>query len=120
VFNLRNEKEFPSLKKFFNRRDNNLTLFFATNTSSRKLGHIKNNPKSCAYYCLPDQFKGLYLSGNLEIIEDIDIKKTIWQEGWDFYYRESTRDYMDKDYTILRLKPMKLRVWYRGKYDYSF
>ena len=45
MLNLKNSKQFPKLVDFMSQFDNDLTLFFTTNTSSTKVSHIINNAK---------------------------------------------------------------------------
>lgn len=68
IINLRNEEQFPKQAKVCGK--SGFLALFSTNTSSRKVSHIKNNPHVSVYYCQPRQFHGLMLSGEMEIIND--------------------------------------------------
>ena len=107
--NLRNPKQYPDLAQFFKPYLKNFTTFFGTNASSKKIKHIKDNPKVAAYYCHPKEYRGMMLGGKIEIITDKKIKHAIWQDGWETYYPEG-RD--DPDFTVLRLKPTIVRGWW--------
>ena len=52
------------------------------------------------------------LSGKIEIETDLEIKRQIWQDGWERYYPQGPTD---PDYTVLRLRPLLARGWYQGK-----
>jgi len=102
MFNLRNKEQFPEFSEFYNGLDNEYEIYISTNTSSSKFDHITENPKIAVYYCEPDDFKGVMFGGNVEIIDDINIKKKIWLDWWTKYYLKGLND---PDYTLLRLKP---------------
>jgi general stress protein 26 len=46
--------------------------------------------------------------GQIEIIEDMDIKRALWQDGWEMYYPKGVTD---PDNSVLRLRPQFLRGW---------
>jgi general stress protein 26 len=119
IFNLRYLQQFPNLADIFKGHDQDFMIYIATNTSSEKIEHIKGNRKVNAYYCDVEGFKGVMLSGNIEIINDIEIKKALWQDNWSFYYSEGSSDYTDPDYYVMRLYPNKLHCWFRGNYKIS-
>ncbi|MFX0037394.1 MAG: pyridoxamine 5'-phosphate oxidase family protein [Candidatus Hermodarchaeota archaeon] len=110
MFNLRNKEKFPEFFGFFNGLDNEFEIYISTNTASSKTGHIKKNPKICVYYCNPEDFKGVMFGGEVEIIDDMNIKKKLWLDWWTRYYPEGLED---PDYTLLRLKPKVAQFYYR-------
>jgi general stress protein 26 len=107
VFNLRNEKQFPTLS-FLNKDPDNLTITISTNTSSRKIEEIKIDPRISVYYCKPGEFNGVQLSGTAEIMEDEEYKHLLWVDGWERYYPMGPDD---PDYTVLLMKPTLARGW---------
>lgn len=110
MFNLRNKEQFPELSKLFLNQKNQFLVYISTNTSSSKISHIKKNSAINVYFCDPDDFKGVMLGGDAEIIEDMKIKQNVWLEWWTRYYPEGLND---PDYTLLRLNPKTLRYYYR-------
>lgn len=60
------------------------------------------------YYCQPNAFQGIMLGGQIEVIEDMDIKRALWQDGWEMYYPKGVTDL---DNSVLRLRPQFLRGW---------
>jgi general stress protein 26 len=111
IFNLRNSSKFPSLVPIFAPHGDDFLIYFGTNTSSRKMTHIRENPAVAVYDCRPDEFHGLMLGGKIEIVHDPEIKKVLWQKGWERYYPTG---YNDPDYTVLRLKPLFAQGWYKA------
>ena len=91
-------------------------VLFTTNTSSDKVSQIKENPAVCVYYCKPEVFHGLMLSGNIEIVDDSRVKEQLWHDGWERYYATGPND---PDHTVLRLFPVQAKGWYNGR-KFSF
>lgn len=109
MFNLINEDQYPGLKPFF-KELTGFTVYFTSNTSSRKVAQIRSLPHACAYYSVPEQWFGLNLIGTLEEVNDREIKRTLWQPGWEMYYSQG---WEDPDYAVLRLKPHQARCYYQ-------
>ena len=110
MFNLRNKEQFPEFSKFFSDPDNKFDIYISTNTSSSKTNHIAKNPKISVYYCEPEEFKGVMFGGEVEVINDIDIKRNIWLDWWTRYYPKGLED---SDYTLLHLKPKTAQFYYK-------
>jgi general stress protein 26 len=111
VFNLRCGDRFPGLQALFAGHDEDLMTYFGTNTSSLKVRQLRANPRVAAYYCEPPFFRGLMLSGRIEIIEDPALKRAVWQEDWLMYYRHGADD---PDFALLRLQPLRACGWWQG------
>jgi len=110
MFNLRNIEQFPEFSEFFSKQKNKFVIYISTNTSSSKINHIKKNPKIAVYFCDPEDFKGVMFGGEVEIIEDMDIKRKVWLDWWTRYYLEGLDD---PDYTLLQLLPKTAQFYYR-------
>lgn len=110
MFNLRNKEQFPEFSEFFQKQENTFVIYIGTNTSSSKVAQIKENPKISVYYCDPDNFKGVMFGGEVEIVDDMNIKRKIWLEWWTRYYPNGLED---PDYTLLRLHPKNARFYYK-------
>ena len=108
MFNLRNKEQWPKLVPLFRDHKGDFMALFTTNTSSTKITDIRNNSAVSVYYCNPDEWRGLMLGGNIEIVEDPELKKTVWHDGWEKYY---PKGYDDPDHTILRIFPTAGRGW---------
>jgi general stress protein 26 len=110
MFNLRRKEQFPGLSEVFDKHNDDFLVYFTTNTSSSKTGQIKRNHKVSVYYCKPDEWRGLMLSGEIEIVKFEEIKEAIWQGGWEMYY---PKGFDDPDYTILRLRPVLAKYYHQ-------
>ncbi len=108
MFNLRNGEMFPEIAPLFEEHDYDLMIIFTTNTSSAKVGDIRENPAVSVYYYIQDEWRGVMLGGSIEIVDDIELKRALWQEGWERYY---PKGYNDPDHTVLRLLPSTVRGW---------
>lgn len=75
------------------------TIYFTTNTSSRRVAQYRLNPKACIYFCDKRFFRGVMLQGRMEVLEDDKHKQLIWREGDTLYYPLGVAD---PDYCVLR------------------
>jgi general stress protein 26 len=107
MFNLRNKKWFPKLVPFFE-KGHDFTIIFSTNTSSAKINDIKINTAASVYYCNPEAWKGVMFGGDIEIIDDVAIKKALWHDDWERYY---SKGFNDPDHTVLRINPTIAKGW---------
>ena len=110
MLNLRNTDKYPDLKDFFKNLNKNFIIYFTTNQSSDKIKEIKSNPRISVYYCIPNEWKGLMIGGNIEIIKDKEIKSSLWQKDWTLYYPNGIDD---TDYAVLKLNPLILKLYYQ-------
>ena len=110
MFNLRRKEQFPGLGDFFQAHGDDFQVYFTTNTSSRKIEQIKANAGSSVYYCWPGEWRGLNLVGNIELIEDPEVRKALWHDGWEMYYPGG---YQDPDYAVLSIRPRFARYYHQ-------
>jgi len=109
LLNLANPKKYPKLKdKAFTVDGDTLTIYFTTNTSSRKIRQIRANNKACLYFVLPQKFKGVSAIGTIEEVTDQSVKEDFWQTGWYIYYHKGAKD---PDYTLLKFTTKFLHCW---------
>ena len=111
VFNLRNRVQFPRQVPLFARHRDDLMVYVSTNTSSIKVRQIEADPQVSIYYCDPTRFHGVMLAGEIKTVEDPEVKKALWNQGWERYYPAGVDD---PDYTVLRLFPQYASGWYES------
>lgn len=111
VFNLRNKQQFPGQASLFAQHRDDLMIYVSTNTSSGKIREIKANPRVSVYYCNPKLFCGVMLAGDIEVVGDPEVKKALWNDGWERYYPAGPGD---PDYAVLRLFPQRAAGWYES------
>jgi len=91
---------YPNIKAMLKMENEDLkTIWFSTNTSSRRVAQLNRDSKACVYFVDFDQRKGLMLVGNIEVLQDIESKKRLWSEGAERYYPLGVTD---PDYSVLR------------------
>ncbi len=108
MLNLRNAQKLPALVPLFVPLDKTLTVYFRTNTGSRKIEQIRKNPKGCAYYCDNGGFRAALLTGNLEVVEDADVKDALREMEWSQYYPEGV---YSPQSSIIKLTPTMLTAY---------
>ena len=113
LLNLANPKKYPKLKdKAISVDGETLTIYFTTNTSSRKIRQIRDNRNVCLYFVLPKKFKGVSAIGTIEEVIGQEVKEDFWQTGWFIYYHKGAKD---PDYTLLKFTTKYLHCWGGGK-----
>jgi len=117
MLNLRNREQYPDHVHLYTEHNRDLLVYLTTNTSSLKRSELDANPRVCIYYCHPADFFGVALTGDMEIIDDMALKESLWVDWWSRYYPTGKPD--DPDFTLLRLMPKEVRGWYQGK-KFSF
>lgn len=83
-------------------------FYFTTNTSSRRTAQYRENPKACIYFCDKRFFRGVMLTGKMEVLEDSVSKEMIWQEGDTMYYPKGVTD---PDYCVLKFTAQSGRYY---------
>ena len=118
MLNLRNKNSYPGQVHLFEQHQDDLMVLISTNTASTKLRQIQADPRVCVYYCLPLQFHGMMLVGDIEIVDDSQLRHALWNEGWERYYPNGPDD---PDHTVLRLFPKYAEGWYQARrFDFVF
>ena len=91
---------YPNIKAMLKIENEDMKIvWFSTNTSSKRVAQLNRDSKACVYFVDFDQFKGLMLVGNVEVLQDIESKKRLWSEGSERYYPLGVTD---PDYSVLR------------------
>jgi len=82
--------------------------YFSTNTSSVRVDQYLANPKACVYFYDGRFFRGVMLIGEMEVLQDPQAKKSLWQLGDERYYPLGVED---PDYCVLRFTAKKGRYY---------
>ena len=91
LLNLANPKQYPKLKgKAISVDGETITIYFTTNTSSRKIKQIRAN------------------IGTMEEVLDMDVKKDFWHKTWLMYYHKGPAD---PDYTLMKFTSKYMHCW---------
>ena len=93
------ENGYPNIKAMMRLKHDSLKKFWlSTNTSTKMVERLKRDNKICLYFVDDDKFAGLMLVGTIEILQDRDSKKMLWNDGCEVYYPLGIDD---PDYTVL-------------------
>ena len=105
------EDGFPNMKAMnAPRKIEDNSFYFSTNTSSMRVQQFLNNPKASIYFYSKGRFKyeGIMLVGTMEVLQDEEIKREIWQVGDTMYYKKGVTD---PDYCVLKFTAAKGRYY---------
>lgn len=106
------EEGFPIAKAVFVGERNGITEFwFSTNTSSDKVRCYAQNDKASVYFYDRILYKGVCLTGTMEILQSPEDKQRLWRKGDTRYYPQGVTD---PDYTVLKFTAR------RGRYYASY
>ena len=101
---------YPNMRAMIKMENEGLkTIWFSTNTSSRKIGQLKSNPRASVYFIDFEKWMGLMLVGTVEILQDPQSRKRLWREGYERYYPQGVED---PDYTVLRFTTLWGRYYH--------
>ncbi len=111
---------FPNIKAMLppRKRIGIKVFYFSTNTSSMRVRQYRENPKARIYFYRKGliRYEGIMLKGVMEVLEDNDIKKELWQTGDKMFYPKGATD---SDYCILKFTAQNGR-YYRDLRTESF
>lgn len=107
------DEGFPNTKAMLppRKREGIKYIYFTTNTSSMRVKQYLNNPKACIYFFDKRFFRGVMLTGAMEVLQDAKSKEMIWREGDEIYYSQGVHD---PDYSVLKFTSQ------RGRYYSNF
>jgi general stress protein 26 len=91
---------YPNIKAMIKMETEGLkTVWFSTNTSSKRVVQLARDPKACVYFVDFEQWRGLMLVGRVEILQDPESRQRLWRPGCEKYYPLGVTD---PDYSVLR------------------
>jgi general stress protein 26 len=107
----------PNIKAMLNLKHKGLKrVWFSTNTTSRRVQQLKQDPRACIYYVDEDSFQGLMLNGTVEVRQDSESRKMLWMDGAEVYYPLGVED---PDYSVLCFTAQKGN-YYHGLKNVDF
>lgn len=108
--NLRNEQQCKIAKELFADHDEDFMIYMLTGSSSPKMKQIRANPRVSVYYANAAEIHTLLLVGEVEELDDLDLKKKIWQEEWKIHWPGGAED---PEFVLLQLTPTYAKGWYK-------
>ena len=92
------EKGKPFIKAMLYVKNEGLKEFvFCSNTSSKRVRHIADNPSACLY--IYEGYEGVMLTGNAEISYDDDKRQAFWDDNMYYHYPQGPKD---PDYMLVK------------------
>ncbi len=88
------------------------TVWMATGTNSKKTGHFRRNPK--ASVCATSGCDSMTLVGNIEVITDDAVKKSLWQEWFIAHFPKGPED---PDYCVLKFEAVEVTIYVNQKFE---
>jgi general stress protein 26 len=81
------------------KREGIKVFYWHTNSPSMRIKQYRNNPKASVYFCDKRFFRGVMLKGTMDVLDDEKIKKEIWRDEFETYYKGGADG---DDFIILR------------------
>ena len=108
---------YPNIKAMLNLLTNGMkTIWFSTNTASKRVAQILKDNRTSVYYVDQDCFVGLMLIGEMQVLQDEESRKKLWFDGSEKYYPQGIND---PDYSVLKFTAKKAN-FYSGLKNISF
>ena len=85
--------------------ESDFTIWFGTNSQSRKVEQIKNNPTVTLYYQDSDTSGYVVLHGNAKIVEDQKEKDKRWKAAWEKFYPNNKAGYL-----LIKVSPKWMEI----------
>ncbi|GHT97855.1 hypothetical protein FACS1894126_2670 [Alphaproteobacteria bacterium] len=82
--------------------DEELKIYFSSQTNSPKVEQIKRNNNASLYYFVTENMKNVTLFGRIESVNDESLKNELWNEKFAPHYRNGKDDEL---YGILKFIP---------------
>jgi general stress protein 26 len=93
------EDGFPNIKAMMNAKHEGMSkIWFSTNTHSKRVLQLRRDNRACVYYVDEKDFKGLMLTGSIQILQDPKSRRMLWSDGDERYYPLGVED---PDYSVL-------------------
>lgn len=104
------EEGFPNIKAMLppRKREGIKEFWFTTNTSSMRVAQYRENKNASIYFYDKRFFRGVMLTGTMEVLEDADSKQMIWKKGDTMYYPQGVAD---PDYCVLKFTATRGRFY---------
>ncbi len=85
--------------------EDDFTVWFGTNSNSRKVLQIKSDPRVTLYYLNEESTGYIVISGIATLVVDHEIKDSYWKERWEAFYPENRENYL-----LIKVEPIWMEV----------
>lgn len=87
------------------------TIYFATGASGTKANHFNQNPK--ASVCFHDRSDSVTLVGEIEIVKDIEEKKSVWKDWLINHFKDGVED---EEFCLLKFEATQATFWIKRNF----
>jgi len=85
--------------------EENMVVWFGTNSNTRKVKEIRNDPRVSLYYAAPGGSGYVTITGIAHVVDDKQEKLKWWKEEWNEYY-----DDKENNYILIKVIPERLDI----------
>ncbi len=85
--------------------ESDFTVWFGTNSKSRKVNQIRKNPKVTLYYLDKDASGYVVIHGTAQLVDDQKEKEKRWKDEWETFYPNKTEGYL-----LIKVSPKWMEV----------
>jgi general stress protein 26 len=85
--------------------EEDMTVWFGTNPNSRKVAHIREDPRVTLYYFDRPSISYVTIHGTARLVDDPAEKALRWKEDWAAFYPNQ-----DEAYMLIEVTPNRLEV----------
>jgi len=86
--------------------EENMVIWLGTNSNSRKIKEIRNNPNVTLYYADNEVGGYVVIDGTARLVEDPKDKTRYWREEWETIFP----GWKDNFYTLIEVTPVTLEI----------
>lgn len=105
---------YPYVKGMEIRGRKGLTFYFATHVFTLRVEQYLRKPQAALYIHLG--YSGVMLLGRMDVVDDVESRRTVWHEGDECYYPQG---FDDPTFKVLRFTPERGRLNDgQGVYDF--
>ena len=108
VMSLTDEEGYPASSMITaSRADGFKWIAFCTLLNANKPKRAKKDPRSCVYLFDKESFTGISLTGKVEVIVDLEIKKQMWYDA----LGDTSKGFDDENWCVLMFKPERYNIF---------
>ena len=82
-----------------------MIIWYATGSESRKLEEIEKNPAASVFYYRPTDHSSVSALGTAEVVKDDATRKQMWQDAWSVFWKDGPTD---PGYCLIKITPKKM------------
>jgi len=85
--------------------EDDFTVWFGTNSNSRKVEQIKNDARVTLYYLEKEDAGYVVISGIATLVNDEFYKNKYWKKSWEAYYQENK-----ENFSLIKVTPIWMEI----------